>query len=294
MNEPPKILLIGAGGFLGKALHRHFTREGIPFLGAARTPGPGQLKLDLEEPVAPQLRETLSKESFSHGIICAAITDIEACHRDPAGSHRVNVAAMEEILKEFKAAGVVPIFFSSDLVFSNTEDFYAEESLPAPSTLYGKQKLAMEEAVRKKFAEHLIFRTSKQMSLQPDKRNILSQVMESLSKNEPVRSFHDQFITPVFIEDIAEVTERAIRQGLSGTFHLAAPERMSRLELAYRICERMGKPRELVQPVSMAEFGFSEPRGRIYTIDSEKIRRTLGYDFRKVEAGLISLIPRNP
>jgi dTDP-4-dehydrorhamnose reductase len=294
MTKQTRILLVGAGGFLGQAFARHLRQQDIPFLATARSPEPGQLKLDMEKPIAPQLGEALAGERFTHGVLCAAITEIGACYRNPTLSQRVNVAATEELLAAFIDAGIKPVFFSSDLVFPNTAEFYSEESAPAPSTLYGKQKLAVEELIRGGIPEYLIFRTSKLMSLQPGKRNILWQVIESLEKNEAVKPFHDQFITPVFIEDVAEVAVRAIRAGLNGTFHLAASERMSRLELARRICDRMGKSRELIQPVSMADFDFGEPRGRIYTINSEKIRRALNFEFRKTEAGLASLLPRSP
>lgn len=291
--KAPRLLLIGAGGFLGQACARHFAGRGIPFLGAARRPQEGQLKLDLEKPIHDQLRAALADGNFTHAIICAAITDIGACYRNPALSHRVNVEAMQELLGELGAVGITPVFFSSDLVFANTEEFYSEEDAPAPSTLYGKQKLAVEQFIRDNFPVHLIFRTSKQMSLQPNGRNILSQVISALEKEEVVRPFHDQFITPVFIEDVAKVTEQAILAGLSGIYHVAAEERVSRLELAQKICDRMGKPRELIRPISMADIDFGEPRGRIYTINSEKIRHDLGFEFRDSAAGLISLIPRN-
>lgn len=290
----PCILLVGAGGFLGRALERYFTQRKIPLLATARSPVAEQLALDLEKPVAEQLREAFSREKFSHAIICAAITEIGACYRNPALSHRVNVEATAELLALCKAAGTKPVFFSSDLVFPNEAEFYGEEDTPAPSTLYGKQKLAVEDFIRESFPEHLIFRTSKLMSLEPSHRNILWQVVDSLEKNQTVRPFHDQFITPVFIEDVAKVAERAIGAGLSGTFHLAAEERMNRVELAQRICDRMGKSQELIQPISMADIDFGEPRGRIYTLNSEKIRRALEFEFRKTEAGLVSLIPRNP
>jgi len=138
-------------------------------------------------------------------VICSAITDIEKCSQNQKGSHQINVAGTIDLLEAFKRLNITPIFFSSDYIFNPSKFAHQEEDQRNPSTCYGKQKLLVEEYIENGFDKYLIFRTSKLMSMTAHPKNILLPVIRNLSAGIPTRCFEDQWLNPVFVEDIAEL-----------------------------------------------------------------------------------------
>jgi dTDP-4-dehydrorhamnose reductase len=64
----------------------------------------------------------------------------------------------------------------------------------------------------------------------------------------------DEFGSPTFAGDLAEALVRLAAQRAAGVFHLGNEGRASRFELARMVVDRAGLSRDLVRPVSTAEF----------------------------------------
>ncbi len=282
------MLLVTQSGFLGLELYNGLSRLGAKVIGTARS-GDVQVKLDLLQPVEPQLIPILERESPRAGVICAAMSDPEGCFKDPGLSGRVNVEAMLELLSLFKRREIKPVFFSSDLVFGGAPGVFAEDAPMRPTTLYGRQKQLIEEAIRRGFNNHLIIRTSKLMSMRLHPRNILSPIVQGLREGRPITLFQDQTITPVFIEDIPGALQRALQTGLSGTYHLAATAPLTRIQIGHEVARVLGLDPKWLQPISIADVRLSEPRGTCNAISAAKIERELGFRFTSLEAGIRSL-----
>ena len=280
-----KVLLVSGSGFLGSNLARHFEQQNIPFQATARS---GAFSLDLEQPLAAQAERIFAEEKFTHLILCAAIADPEDCYRNPERSRRVNLDAPEELWLLARKWNLRPAFFSTDLVFDSARDLRTEEEATCPTTLYGRQKAEAEVRLRETFPETLVFRTSKLMATSVHPRNILVPVVQAIQKGVAYRSFHDQWITPVFAEDVARVVLGAFEQNLSGIYHLAGPERLSRLELAREVYRAWGVEGE-IPSMSYRDGPFSEPRGPLNTLSAEKIRRELGFAFTPLRQGIAEL-----
>lgn len=283
-----QILLISGSGLLGSTLNKMLPPAGFHVSATSRKSG--TLTLDLENAIAPQLFSELKNRNYSCGILCAAVTDVEECFRNPKKARRANVAAIEEALSLFKEFQIKPVFFSSDLVFNNHQSLYREEDAPSPTTLYGRQKLEIEQKIRENFPEHLIFRTSKLMCLDLHPRSILTGLIHSFREGQEVKAFNDQYISPVFAEDVAAAVAEAIKSKLNGTYHLACNEVFSRYELACLVAKVLGISTDWVGSISMKDFSFSEPRGPNNTLCSEKIARDLGIKFWSVEDGVRKIL----
>jgi len=105
------------------------------------------------------------------------------------------------------------------------------------------------------------------MGMEPHPRNFLSTM---------THAFVDQWITPVFIEDIAEVLAHLGLAKLSGIYHLATSTVYSRYELA---CMVSGSE---VIPTNLRDVKTLETRPQYNTLDSSKIRSELGIRFREI------------
>jgi dTDP-4-dehydrorhamnose reductase len=247
-------------------------------------------EIDFSQPISTSAEHRIKSGNYQYVAICAAITDVEQCYRDQKLSEQVNVVATTEILKAIRSSGAVPIFFSSDYVFPNTVALHREEDRRAPETRYGQQKLAVELFIEKNFDRFLVFRTSKLMSMTSHSKNILLPVLQCLRASKPIRCFEDQWMNPVFVEDIAKVVMAASVQHLSGTFHLGTRKVFTRAELGRFLAKALGFDPTLIQSIKMSDIEFSEPRPTHNTLDCSKIEKALeDFRFTEIESALHDL-----
>jgi dTDP-4-dehydrorhamnose reductase len=278
-----KILLVSGSGLLGAKLADCFESESVAFEATTRA------QLELARPVAPQLAPWLARGGFTHAVICAAMADVDACFRQPELSRRVNVLAVGELARILADAAIRVAFFSTDLVFDGKSDFCREEDPTGPTTLYGRQKLEAERLVLAASGANLVFRTSKLMALDAHPRNLLTPVLRAAASVAEYHAFRDQFVTPVFAEDVSRAVPLAFRHSLSGIYHVAGRERLSRAELARRACAAVGLDSSRITETSMCDAKLSECRGPRNTLAVEKLARDAGFEPTSLEKGLAIL-----
>ncbi|MDO9183660.1 MAG: SDR family oxidoreductase [Bacteriovorax sp.] len=264
-----KILVIGDTGFLGSSLKNNLSSNSLTIHFINRT------LFDLSKAITPKFAEFLKYEKFQYVVICAAITDVELCYREQSISKQVNVDGTQALLELVSQAGSIPVFFSSDYVFSGKNSPYNESDPRLPQTIYGHHKLSTEIFLENNFANYLTFRTSKLMSKTNHQKNILYPVIRDLSINKASRCFEDQMLNPVFVEDIAEILKAAFIQGLAGTYHLGTRRIFSRFELGRFLASSLGYDTKLIEPIRMTDIRFSEKRPTNNALRCQKVEEAL-------------------
>jgi dTDP-4-dehydrorhamnose reductase len=276
-----KILLIGHTGFLGSHLtHLLNTFEVVTL---------GKSILDLSKNLSSSFEEHVKLHQYDCAIICAAISDVEKCFQDQALSKQVNVDGMQELLMLLKYYHIKPIFFSSDYVFSEKLTPYNETDTPSPKTIYGNQKLAIEVFMQKHFDDFLIFRTSKLMSKTNHPKNILYPIIKNLKEGKISNCFEDQFLNPVFVEDIARVIQNSIDEKITGIFHLGTRTLFNRYELGLFLAKNLNYDSHLIRPTRMKDMTFSESRPNNNMLDCTQIEKILNFKFCEIEEAFSEL-----
>lgn len=136
------ILVVGAGGFLGRAVAARLAELHVPAVLWSRTSGPGMLRVDLlrDEALPPLPRDVQAVVHLAaHAVPGAAFTEKQA---------RENLALCERMLAALHGRRLPFVLASSAHVYAPAPHAHAEDELPAPATLYGRSKLACEEACR--------------------------------------------------------------------------------------------------------------------------------------------------
>ncbi len=94
-------------------------------------------------------------------INAAAYTAVDKAEEEQDAATQVNATAPGEIARVAKAVGAQFIHLSSDYVFDGkSETSYAEEDAANPLNVYGRTKLAGEQAVLSTYPQAIVIRTS--------------------------------------------------------------------------------------------------------------------------------------
>jgi len=107
------------------------------------------------------------------------------------------------------------VHFSTDYVFDGSKKVPYEETDPTnPINIYGKTKLAGEQAVRSSGVPHLIFRTA--WIYATGGRNFLLTILRLATEREELKIVADQVGAPTCAADLAEVTTRILTGTIAG------------------------------------------------------------------------------
>lgn len=151
--SPPVVLVLGASGMLGRAVHKVLQQEsagGITYrvvgTGHSRAADLGLESLDVTDAAA--LSSFLEGLAPAVVVNCVAERRPDRVERDEAHARRLNVELVER-LAAFAATQGFLVHISTDYVFDGTTPPYAPDDAPNPLNAYGRHKLEAEEAIRK-------------------------------------------------------------------------------------------------------------------------------------------------
>jgi dTDP-4-dehydrorhamnose reductase len=256
----PKTLLIGASGQMGGQI--------LKILGAERclVSSRGEqtdetLHLDLATMANKGEADRLLAGHDLDAIYCiAGMTNVEGCEDTPELAHFVNCRGPEMLAHVAKERGIPFVYFSTEYVFDGYAGPYVEEDATNPLSVYGKSKLAGEEAVTAAYGEALILRTTVVYGQDFGQKNYVYSLMRVLSAGKEMRVPEDQISTPTYNRDLAKATIEMSRLGAKGIFHVCGPERMDRLEFANTVADFLGLDRRLLVGMPTSALGQKAPR----------------------------------
>jgi dTDP-4-dehydrorhamnose reductase len=250
-----KILIAGAGGQLGTALQAELRPHEIIAL--------SHNALDICNFGAT--REALSAHRPAVVVNAAAYTAVDAAESDATGAYRLNSLAPRNLSIVTQDLGIPLVHLSTDYVFDGRgERPYHEYDATNPQSMYGRSKLAGEQAVAAHNPRHYIVRTA--WLYHATGRNFPRTMLAQAEKPE-VRVVSDQYGSPTFAPHLAAAIHRLIETGAYGTWHLAGSGGTSWFELTRQLYER-AKIRTAVLPVATAEYPRLAPRPRYSILTS--------------------------
>ena len=199
-----KILLIGSSGQIGWEL----TRTLMPF-GQVVTPKQSELNLAQPE-LLGALVNTLQPDVI---VNAAAYTAVDKAEQQRDLAFAINAVAPGELAKAARRHNALLVHYSTDYVFDGKKPApYLEDDAPNPLNVYGRSKLAGDEAIRASGADHLILRTSWVYAARGT--NFLKTILRLAGEREELRIVADQFGAPTWARLVAEVTALALHQDL--------------------------------------------------------------------------------
>ncbi len=239
-----KILLLGKNGQLGWELQRTLAP-----LGSVVALDFEELNLEDFDAVRRTIRELHPQVIVN----ASAYTAVDRAEREPEKAHAINGKIPGILAEECAALNAALIHFSTDYVFDGTKGAtYTEEDTPNPLSVYGRSKLAGEQAIQSVGGAYLILRTSWVYALTTSagslrRDSFVSKVLSWARQQEVLHIVDDQIGNPTWARMLAEATslvcakaDNDISDWLSerrGVYHLAGNGFASRLEWARLILE---------------------------------------------------------
>jgi dTDP-4-dehydrorhamnose reductase len=212
-----KILLTGVNGQVGHALQKAFLKE-ASFVNVIVSLDRSQLDLTDQDAIRRAV-QTIQPDLI---INPAAYTAVDKAESEPELAYAINATAPQVLAEEAAKVGARLIHFSTDYVYAGTKvGVYVEDDATQPLSVYGKSKLAGEDAIRSVGLQHLIFRTSWVYGAYG--KNFLNTILRLAAERDELRIVADQFGAPTSSTSIANAVLSVIghwQNKLTGTYHL--------------------------------------------------------------------------
>ena len=260
-----RVAVTGANGLLGGAAVAALAGSAHEVLALGRGPcrlPPGPYRWDDADLGDGRSVESALLEFRAERVLHAgAMTDVDGCERDPVAAWRANVGGTEQVARACRALGARMVAVSTDYVFDGAAGPYAEEDLPNPQGVYARAKLAGEWAALSIATDRAVARVAVVYSGRPGaKSTFATQIVEKLSRGEPVKAFHDQFVSTTLAENGADMClELLLDTGYQGVLHASGDGVIDRVAFAHKVAALFGLRGEIV-PVRTADVKLPAPR----------------------------------
>ena len=242
----------------------------------------GRDQLDLAQP--DQIRRQVQNLRPDLIINAAAHTAVDLAESEPLSAFAINATAPGILAEEALALDIPLIHYSTDYVFDGTKAGpYNEDDTPNPLGVYGKSKLAGEQAIRDVQGKHLILRTSWVYSTHG--RNFLLTMQRLLQEKPELRVVADQIGAPTWAGTIADSTLALIERWQTsqvaswGTYHLTAQGETSWFGFAQAIGEALrqqGKRCADLLPIPSSDYPTPAARPLNSRLDCSRLQRDWG------------------
>lgn len=287
-----RILVTGKDGQVARCLADRATdHRDLELVIAARTGT--DIQLDLARP--DTVRDAVRAVRPDVIINAAAYTNVDQAEDEPELAMQINGIAPGILAQEAAGCGAKIIQVSTDYVFDGTLDRpYRPDDAVNPIGVYGRTKLAGEDAVRSASADHVIVRTAWVYS--PYGRNFLKTMLRLAETRDEITVVDDQYGNPTSALDIANelltIADRWRSDGKAGLgqiYHLAGSDETSWCGFARAIfaeSARRDGPVAEVKAITSADYPTKAVRPANSRLDCDKLQRDFGLAAPKLETSL--------
>lgn len=271
-------LVVGANGQLGNEL-RLLLKEKATYV--------DRDELDITDKNA--VEKFFAENSFEAIINCAAYTAVDKAESDEKLAELINV----EGPKNLAASGLPLIHISTDYVFDGTNSVpYVEDDKPHPQTVYGRTKLAGEQAVMETAKTAIIIRTAWLYSIFGN--NFVKTMRRLGAERKSLNVVFDQVGTPTYAADLAQAIVTILPQIKAGTkalYHFSNEGVCSWYDFALAVMAQSDLDCEVL-PIESKEYPTPAKRPNYSVLNKSKIKRDFGLKINNWAVSLAECIEK--
>jgi len=248
-----RILITGAFGQLGYALQTTLSKNSdyeLICTGRNILEGQEGIPIDIRNQVG--LKEVINSTSPDLVVNLAAMTNVDACEKNPKLAGEINVAGLQHICDSF--SGKI-IQLSTDYVFDGKAGPYNEEDQVCPVSIYGKTKLAAEHILLDSNLNNLVVRGNVLYDYSPQTNaSFLNWVVLSLKEGKEIKVVEDQYNNPTWTQSMADIIYLCISNDINGIIHWGDADHLSRYDFSKKIAEKFSLDSSLIKPILTEEL----------------------------------------
>jgi dTDP-4-dehydrorhamnose reductase len=235
------------------------------------------------------IREAVRAAEPAVIVNAAAYTAVDKAETEPALAYAINAAAPGVLAEEARRLGSILVHYSTDYVFDGTKQgAYLESDSSNPLNVYGKTKLAGDEAIQSVGGDYLILRTSWVYGARGS--NFLLTMLRLARERAELRIVDDQTGAPTTSECIAQATANLLAQllapqggglqGRSGIYNLTNAGETTWFGFAKAFLSKpsgvTGAIAPRLIPITTAEFPRPARRPANSCLSSRRVEETFG------------------
>ena len=285
-NRHMRLLITGANGLLGQKLVALIApRPDIELIATSR--GDSKIHYDfltyryrpMDVTRPAEVDEVIEQEQPDVIIHTAALTKVDYCEHHRELCYRLNVKAVDHVVRAAVKHNCFLIHLSTDFVFSGDKRLLTEEDLPNPVNYYGQTKLEAEQRITESGVKHAIVRTAIVYGVVPhlSRSNIILWVKESLKRGKTIHVVDDQFRTPTLAEDLAEGCFLVAQKRAEGIFNVSGEELLTPYQMAHLTADYFNLDKALIVRTDSTKFKQPARRPLETGFVIEKAKQVLGY-----------------
>lgn len=291
------ILLLGKDGQVGWQLQRSLAPHG-------QVVAYGRSECDMAD--LDRVRSVVRQIKPSVIVNASAYTAVDKAESEPELARRINAEAPGVLAEEAAALGALLLHYSTDYVYDGCKSgAYVETDVTSPQSVYGRTKLAGEEAIRSVGGKSLIFRTSWVFGARGG--NFVKTILRLAREKDALNVVDDQIGSPTPAAMIATVSGVALamlrrgqllEKGENRLYHLAAARPVSWCEFARTIVDLAGqapgfdlrlKP-EAIKAITSAEYPTPARRPANSRLDCGRLEADFGLQMPDWQPYLVRML----
>ncbi|MDR3725108.1 MAG: dTDP-4-dehydrorhamnose reductase [Terracidiphilus sp.] len=219
----------------------------------------------------------------------AAYTAVDKAESELELATAINATGPGVLAEEAKRLGGLLVHYSTDYVFDGSKQTpWVETDVPNPLNVYGRTKLAGDQAIQDSGCDHLIFRTSWVYGARG--KNFLLTMLRLGKERSELRIVDDQIGSPTSSECIAQATSDVLAQvlspcgagveGRSGVYNLTSSGETSWFGFTKAIltedAARFGSLLPNLVPILTADYPTPAKRPANSRLCCERLEQTFG------------------
>ncbi len=283
-----RILLFGRTGQVARELVDGAAAAGHRLTALSRD------EADLTRPA--EIEAAIGRGPWDLVINAAAYTAVDRAETEAALALAVNAEAPGVMARACAARGLPLVHLSTDYVFAGDRAGAWRETDPTgPAGVYGRSKLAGEQAVAAAGGRAMVLRTSWVFS--PHGSNFVRTMLRIGAGGGPVRVVDDQTGRPTCAADLADFILQAAPRlaagddAAAGLFHFAGAGAVTWRGLAEAVFAEAGLP-VVVLPIATTDYPTPAKRPINSVLDTSRLEAAFAYRPRPWRIGLSETIAR--
>ena len=291
-----KLLILGGSGLIGSRVIELLSSDYQIF-----APRSSEMDLTLSDEFEQYCMDHRKDLVGATVINFVAYTNVDESEKERGREdgivYRLNSIVAGEVASWCKNLGERLIHISTEYVFDGTKEDapYTTDDQTNPLGWYGQTKLIGEQLVMEEGSGAVILRISMPYGSQSERKKDLGRILlERLKSKQPIQAINDAMISPLFIDDLANVLKKVIeKRELYGIYHVGPRDSMTLEEFVRLLAKKAGLSDELVSGISFEQYWKEKYangaawRPKHSWLDGSALAEKLGMEFETIESQVV-------